>query len=235
VPLETQARDALAALRVMRQHPRLAGAVAAAPFGLWGFSQGAWAAPLAASLSPEVRFLILVASTGVTPARQMRYGTVQQVRRAGFGDDTVAECLQLRAAYEEYLRGQADHAATQALIDRLSSRAWFPLVYVPTELPSPGAWRDMDFDPAPIFARVSCPALLFYGEDDEWTPVDESIKVWRRTALKAGNEDLTVVRLPGTSHHPTLHGGRDISSISPLYTETLLRWLAARVAPSPFM
>jgi pimeloyl-ACP methyl ester carboxylesterase len=222
VPLELQAKDALAALQMLRAIP----GVGDAPLGLWGFSQGAWAAPLAASTAPDaVAFLALIASTGVSPARQMRYGTAEQLRRAGYGEDALAELAELRAAYETYLRGYAEQAATQALIDRMVSRPWFPLAYVPDELPEQGAWEDMDFDPEPIFARVACPTLLFYGEDDEWTPADESIAVWRRATVG----EVTVVRLPGASHHPTLHGGRDIASISPLYTQTLLDWIESRL------
>ncbi len=224
IPLELQAKDALAALQTLH----MIQGVGDAPLGLWGFSQGAWAAPLVASMAPDaVAFLALIASTGVSPARQMRYGTAEQVRRAGYGEDALAELAELRAAYEDYLRGQAERAITQALIDRMTGRPWFPLAYVPDELPEQGAWEDMDFDPEPIFAHVTCPTLLFYGEDDEWTPADESIAVWRRAA--AG--EVAVVRLPGASHHPTLHGGRDIASISPLYTQTLLDWIEARLKP----
>jgi pimeloyl-ACP methyl ester carboxylesterase len=226
VPLEAQAGDALAATRMLR------GRIGsdAAPIGLWGFSQGAWAAPLAAAMSDEVAFLALVASTGVSPARQMRYGTEQQVLRAGYGGEALVDLATLRGAYEAYLRGDAEREPTQALVDRMAGRAWFPQAYVPDDLPPVGAWRDMDFDPAPIFARVRCPVLLFYGEDDEWTPADESIEAWRRAAaVAARNDDLTVVRLPGAGHHPTLNGGRDEASISPLYTQTLLAWIARQV------
>lgn len=233
VPLEAQARDALAARRALRsecQRIGIAGANKDIPIGLWGFSQGAWAAPLAASLSAEVAYLVLVASTGVSPARQMRYGTREQLRRAGFGQEALDELAHLRATYEDYLRGQLARESAQATIDRVAERPWFPLAYVPRDLPPPGSWEDMDFDPTPIFARVHCPALLFYGEDDEWTPVDESIATWRQAAATAGNPNVTIVRLPGTSHHPTLNSGRNVSEISPLYTQTLETWLASAIS-----
>jgi pimeloyl-ACP methyl ester carboxylesterase len=226
VPLALQAQDALAALQTLRHQARSAtGIEETMPVGLWGFSQGAWAAPLAASLSADVAFLALVASTGVSPARQMRYGTAEQLRRAGHDQEALEELALLRSAYEDYLRGQADRAYTQTIVERLAGRPWFPLAYVPANLPPPGSWQDMDFDPSAIFSRVHCPALLFYGEDDEWTPVEESEDAWRRATSAAGNKEVTLVRLPGTSHHPTLRGGREVSSISPLYTGTLLTWL----------
>jgi len=227
VPLEAQARDALAAVQLLRTYEGMKDA----PVGLWGFSQGAWAAPLAASLSPDVAFLILVSSSGVSPAKQMRYGTAEQLRRAGFDAEALAELAHLRATYEEYLRGDAQRASAQALVDSLAQRPWFPLAYVRRDLPPPGAWEDMDFDPGTILSQVRCPVLLFYGEDDEWIPIDESVSVWRQTTADAGNMAITVVRLPGTSHFPTLHGGRDSDSISPLYTDRLLDWILARLEP----
>lgn len=232
IPLETQASDALSAMRVLRaecEPRRGAGATGTLPVGLWGFSQGAWAAPLTASHSADVAFLILVASSGVSPALQMRYGTAEQVRRAGFDQGGMEEVAVLRSTYEDYLRGRLTREFAQAMVDRHSARPWFPLIYVPQELPLPGTWEDMDFDPAPMYARVRCPVLLFYGDDDEWVPVDESVDVWRRAAETAGNPDVTIVRLPGTSHHPTLHGGRDVGSISPLYCESLRTWLEKHI------
>jgi pimeloyl-ACP methyl ester carboxylesterase len=222
VPLELQAKDGLAGLHALREVP----GVGDAPLGLWGFSQGAWAAPLAASIAPEaVAFLTLIASTGVTPARQMRYGTDEQLRRAGYGDEARSALATLRVAYEEYLRGHTERASTQELIERMASQPWFSLAYVPRVLPQPGAWDDMDFDPEPIFAHVRCPTLLFYGEDDEWTPAEESIHVWRRAA----RGEVAVVRLAGATHHPTLKGGRDIAAISPVYTQTIMDWIEARL------
>ncbi|HKT36792.1 MAG TPA: alpha/beta hydrolase [Ktedonobacterales bacterium] len=222
VPLALQAKDALVMLHELRQVP----GVGNAPLGLWGFSQGAWAAPLAASMAPDaVAFLTLIASPGVSPARQMRYGTAEQLRRAGYGSTALSALANLRATYEDYLRGHAERARVQELIDHMADQPWFSLTYVPRELPEPGSWDDMDFDPAPIFAGVRCPTLLFYGEDDEWTPANESIQVWQRTATG----DVTIERLPGASHHPTLHGSHDIASISPLYTQTLLDWIEARL------
>ena len=225
VPLAAQAGDALAALGVLRAHLPSRGL----PFGLWGFSQGAWAAPLAAALSPEVAFLVLVASTGVSPAVQMRYGTAEQVRRAGFGPDALVELAALREAYEHYLRGKGDQTRLQATVDQAAQQPWFPLAYIPRVLPAPRTWEDMDFDPVPIFARVHCPVLLFYGEDDEWTPVDASIDAWQRAVGERPTADVTVVRLAGTRHHPTFHGRDEIDAISPEYSARLVAWLTQRM------
>ena len=225
VPLGHQASDAIAAVRLLR------GQIGAGPIGLWGYSQGAWAAPLAAATARSgIAFLILVSSCGVSPAVQMRIGTDKQLRRHGFGNQDRAELAELRTAFEDYLRGQGDRAAAQAMVDRMAERPWFPLVYIPRELPDVGVWTDMDFDPQPVFAKVGCPVLAFYGETDAWMPIEESINAWRRAGEQSRNNDITVVRLAGCDHKPTLDEGSDADAISPTYTLAMSEWLQTRLS-----
>ena len=226
VPLADQANDALAVVRELRAHPR----IDARRIGLWGFSQGAWVAPLAAAESGDIAFLVLVASTGVTPVAQMRYGTAKQARDAGVSEPDVARLLDVRRTFEAYARGERSRAEAQALVDRVRDEPWFARAWMRATLPpEPGFWPDMDFDPEMTFARVRVPVLLFYGEDDEWQPTDASIEAWERAAAR-GHTDLTVVRLPGVGHAPST--ADDVAAVSPRYTQTLLEWLA-RVAGPP--
>lgn len=225
VPFAVQAGDALEALRLLHAH------VGSAPVGLWAWSQGAWVAALAAAQSPAVAFLVLLAACGVSPAEQMRYGTAEQLRRNGYGNgDALRELAELREAFEDAVRNPGQLATAQTVIDRYADRPWFPLAYVPRTLDASAGWPDMDFEPAPILAKVRCPVLLFYGEEDEWTPVEPSIAAWRRAAAIPGHTDLTVVRLPGTGHAPTAGGVHDHAAISPAYTDALTEWLDSRLA-----
>ena len=202
--------------------------------GLWGFSQGAWVAPLAASRSTKVRFLVLLASTGVTPAEQMLYGTAKHARMAGHAEDVAQRVISVRRVVDDHRRGRVPLETAQAAVDAVKDERWFALAHVPQELGEIGVWPDMDFDPAPIFANVRVPTLLFYGEDDEWSPVEASVAAWERAAERANNRDVLVQRLAGTGHFPTLGGSRTIEAIAPEYERTLLEWLG-RVTRSTFV
>jgi pimeloyl-ACP methyl ester carboxylesterase len=192
--------------------------------GLWGFSQGAWVGPIAALRSSRVAFLVLLASTGVTPAAQMRYAVAEQLRRAGYGANVIASATALRLATEDWLRGLANAGDLQARLEAARREPWWNLVYLPDHLPDQESRREiaeeMFFEPVPIFSRVTVPALLFYGDDDSWSPVPESIQAWRL----ARNHEVEIVVLPGTGHEPTLADG----TISPIDEEKLAAWLAAR-------
>ncbi len=212
---DLQARDALA----------VADAIGSANIGLWGYSQGAWVAPMAATLSPRIQFLVLVASAGVTPAVQMRYAVAEQLRRGGHGPPAVERALKLRARLEAWIHNPTPSDAGRLSSDLAVARseAWWSVAFLPNELPDAAkraAWiAEMDFDPVPVFAATSVPVLAIYGADDAWTPVDASVEAWRRARGDAA--DILVV--PDASHELRLSDGR----LSPMYEERMLGWLSS--------
>lgn len=214
---EVQADDAIA----------LAEALDVECIGLWGISQGGWVAPLAATRSRRIRFLVLLASTGVTPAQQMRYAVAEQVRRAGFGSDAVARAVELRARAEAWVRGD-EVGDLNAELAAAAREPWWPHVFLPDAGPpeaEAAAMRqalaeELFFDPEPIFARVRVPTLLFYGDDDSWTPVEPSIAAWRR----ARGDDAEIELLEDTGHEPVHPDG----TISRRYEQKLVEWISAR-------
>jgi hypothetical protein len=223
VPYALQAEDLACGLEA------LAAEVGRVPTGLWGFSQGAWVAVKTAAARADVAFLVLVGCSAVSPARQMRYGTGDHLRRAGFGPESIAELGELRDAYENYHRGKLSRQQAQQVADRFAGRPWFQLSWVPRVIPDAPGWEDIDFDPAPGISTIRCPVLLFYGID-EWIPVQDSISIWRDTV--ADPAQLTIRELDGTSHYPTLHGRHDLAAISPEYTALLTSWLDAVIPPA---
>ena len=212
---ETQARDALAVL----------GAVGVERLGLWGYSQGGWVAPLAATMSDRVAFLVLVASTGVTPSEQMRYANAAQLRLAGFGEDDVTRALELRRRFEDHVHGIGrDHedelrADLRAALDE----EWFGMLFIPpVPLDEEGCalWiEEMDFDPRPVFAEVTVPTLAFFGAADSWTPVEPSVEAWRA----ARGDEVEIVVIRDAEHELTLPDG----SLSEEYERKLVDWVAA--------
>ena len=208
----TQVVDALAVVR----------SIDAPVVGLWGFSQGAWIAPLAASESSTVAFVVGVASTGVTPSRQMAYGVAEHLRRAGYDDVVVERAVELRAAFEEEIHnGSVDRERLAAAHTAASKEPWWELAYLrsaPLDPEDRARWiAEMDFDPMPSFRRVDVPVLLFFGEDDEWSPVAANVSAWR----EAQGDNAEIVVIPGVGHDL-----RDASGVlSARYESTLVEWL----------
>ncbi|MFC3898425.1 alpha/beta hydrolase family protein [Lentzea rhizosphaerae] len=73
------AADALAAVRLLAAQPE----TDRERVGLWGFSEGGWVAPLAASRSDEIAYVVLVGASGLPPARQQGWALETYLRRNG--------------------------------------------------------------------------------------------------------------------------------------------------------
>ena len=193
--------------------------------GLWGFSQGGWIAPLAASQSDGVAFVVGVASTGVTPSAQMMYATAQQLRLAGYGEDVVDRALDLRRRFEDSVHDRpVDEEALRADLLAALDEDWFGQLWLPpTTLDEEGKrlWiEEMDFDPEPIFAQVrrpGTPLLRRAGLVGARSP---------RASRPGGGRSRTPrsSSSPSAEHDMTLEDG----TISPEYERSLVDWLAAR-------
>lgn len=194
--------------------------------GVWGLSQGAWIGPLAAVASSSVAFLVLIASTGVTPSEQMHYAVACQLRLAGYDEPVVAHVVDLRRRFEAWVHAPENGGAAALATDlqHASAATWWEHAWLPPELlddEDRKMWIDeMDFDPRPVFAGVTVPTLLFYGAADSWTPIAPSVAAWRA----ARGDDVEVVVIPGAEHDLTLPDGR----LSDTYTHRLVEWVTQR-------
>jgi hypothetical protein len=67
------AQDVIAGVRTVKQHPEING-----PYvGAWGFSQGGWIVPMAASLAPgEIAWMILGSGPAVSVGEELLYGSL---------------------------------------------------------------------------------------------------------------------------------------------------------------
>ena len=213
---ELQVEDALAVVRASE----------AERVGLWGISQGGWIGPLAAAASDEVAFLVLVASTGVTPSEQMMYAVERQLRLAGYGDEVVDRALNLRRRFEDWVHTRAPEPDEQLAAELWAGvdEPWWGQVWLPPTLLDEESCRlwieEMDFDPRPVFAQARVPTLLFYGEADSWTPVQPSVEAWRA----ARGDGVEIVVVPDAEHDLTLPDG----SLAPVYQARLVEWLAVQ-------
>ncbi|VVJ22777.1 Uncharacterised protein [Amycolatopsis camponoti] len=81
----TLADDALAAVEVLRTRAD----VDPSRVGVWGLSEGGWVAPLAASRSAHVAFVVTLGANGVEPSRQQAWAIENQLRRLGMDGSMV--------------------------------------------------------------------------------------------------------------------------------------------------
>lgn len=197
------ADDAAAAVRYLRARP---DAIDPRRIGLWGLSQGAWIAPLAADRIEGIAFLVLVSGGGVTPALQELYDDEVKLRARGYSTAEIASAMSLLKLGNAYTRSQSDTdwARFQRELAKARDERWFSdLDRFPITLPreSP-AWQDsdLDYNPVPLLERLRVPVLVMLGEKDEITPVEQTARLASRALRKAGNKDYVIREIPGANH-----------------------------------
>jgi pimeloyl-ACP methyl ester carboxylesterase len=213
--------------------------------GVWGLSQGGWLGPLAASRSPEVKFVIAVSGPGVSPGEQMIFYYGNQLRRAGLSANDIEEASALRRQVWEYGATRSGYDAAKAAIDRAMAKAWFTALKAqPDDLFKglsasailndqtlrAGPWYkgEMSYDPRIALRKLSVPALFIFGEDDDLVPVRQSVAIIQDTLDRSGRRDFAIKIFPAADHVMHVRASDGNTVFADGYLDTMSHWLRTR-------
>ena len=198
---ETLAGDALAGVALVRKQP----GVDRDAVGLVGLSQGGHVAPLAASLSDDVGWVVDISGATVPVMEQIRHELRNTGEQADLSASDIAEILEIQRLAEAYLEtGEWEPyaRALEAARERPSAdvAAGFP------QTPDSPVWTwarlNGRYDPIPYWQHLDVPVLVVYGEEDEKdnVPVAESVERLRSALSASGHRDYTIRVFPGSGH-----------------------------------
>jgi pimeloyl-ACP methyl ester carboxylesterase len=201
--------DAAAAFRFLQGHAE----IDAERIGLWGMSNGGWVDLGVAARHPDVAFVLNLSASGVPPSRQ------EQIRRVNVSRLLGAQAEQLRfleTFWERAFAWLVQHQWTAELerdLHRVQVESgWRKLLNAPenawifdasiAEIKSElgGAWADGGFDPAPLYARLRCPVLCLWGEEDTVLPVAESIACIQQALQTSNHADWALETFAHANH-----------------------------------
>ena len=240
------AQDAAAAARWLRARPEVAdGGV-----GIVGHSEGGLIAPMVASRSSDVAFVVLLAGPGI-PSSELMVMQGALISRAG--GDTEAEIRRTSALQREMfaaIRETADSTALHARLREIAAR--FQASLTAEERAQPGfsdatmaaamnalvsPWYRwfIRYDPAPALRATRVPVLALNGALDLQVPADENLAAIGRTLRAWGNRDVTVEKLPRLNHlfqTATTGSPREYGEIeetmSPAVLQRVTAWILER-------
>lgn len=245
---EDYADDVLAAVRFLKTLSE----VDSTRIGLLGLSQGGgYTAPIAASKSKDIAFLVDLSGSNVTPAEENLFQNEYRMKRAGFGDETVARANALQMRLHGYTRTGGTHDEIVAALEAARGERWYSQTNLPgnpaMELaPEQGiktSWwhQNLDLDRMPFWEKVTCPVLALYGDADEVSPVREGIARLEKALSRGANPRHGIELLPGASHalwqtnpeHPgdSAWANRYSPKFLPLLEEFLGGWLSGPRPP----
>jgi uncharacterized protein len=188
------ADDAIAAVRMLKADAR----IDPQRVGIWGLSQGGWLALLAASRSSEPAFVVAASAPLVSPDVQMMFRSINSLRVHGYPQADIEQMIATRNAVDDYMRGIADRAMAQRMVDAAKTKPWFKLLYMGETVTdrATSRWRkEIEFDPLRTLDGIKIPALVIYGALDPVVPVAVSAQ-----RLRVAYPKFDVVVIAGADH-----------------------------------
>jgi pimeloyl-ACP methyl ester carboxylesterase len=242
------AGDALAGVAFLKSQPK----IDARRIGLLGHSEGGWVAPLAATRSADVAFLVLLAGPAVT-GEEIRHAqdSVMAVLSGAPLDYVAADRAVSQALYDALKAEPNDSLAlirmaeaAEAAGQRLSAeqrarldsawagvnveQVWRPLV-------TPWFRYLLTYDPRPALTQLQVPVLAIFGEKDVQVPPAQSVPPMEAAFRAAGNRDATIRVFPGLNHlfqHAETgliaEYGRIEETLAPEVLQAIAEWITAR-------
>ena len=218
--------------------------VDAARIGVWGFSNGGWAAPVVATTRP-LAFMILRSAPASSTEDNLCYAVEQNLRRKPYDAEAIASATGTWRALIGALSGKNSWDTARDKFQAARAKPWFESSYlsffIPADSPLPPApeiadgWRRyMIFDPTDTLSKVHTPTLALFGALDRNVDVAHDSALFRSAFARAGMDDFTMHIYKDAGHTlkvSTTGFNGDVSEPERLtagYPQIMIQWLRQR-------
>ena len=187
--LPDRADEALAAVRFLRSRPDIRRETV----GIWGHSQGGMVAPIAASQSDKISFVIEVGGWQGPAWQQDAVRVEAELRAAGFAAPDITRATQFARARMELIRGTGPFEALERAQNDVKSLPWFRAVKLCDRALFESSRHVVGYDSTPSWSHVRCPVLAIYGDKDLSSgPPERLVAIIQDGCQRAGNADVTI-------------------------------------------
>jgi pimeloyl-ACP methyl ester carboxylesterase len=207
--------------------------------GVWGFSQGASIAPLAASRSKNIAFVIMTSGGAVAPPQAEMDEQLARMRVQKMSAEEMKEAVAFMRLQFDAVRSQLGWERFQAAIPEGREKKWYRYTWggMPKDYWQWKWWIPIvDFDPIPVLKKVKVPVLAMFGAADQFT-LAENISVFTakiEAALRdGGNRDVTTKIFPNADHDMSVKLENGQWAAPPDYHSTLTSWILKRSNARP--
>lgn len=179
--------------------------------GLIGHSEGGLIAPLVASQSSDIAFIVLMAGPGLNGEEISLLQSALIQRAAGVPEDVIEreiillkDILQIAKEEEDFEK--AAESIRNSFLERFAEEEEYmgdpePLIQGQIgQVLSPWFKFFLTYDPQLALMKVSCPVLAINGSKDLQVPPKENLGKIEEALELGGNKNYTILELPGLNH-----------------------------------
>ncbi len=205
------AYDVLAGVAFLKNHPKIDNQ----KIGLIGHSEGGIVAPLAASLSEDIAYIVLMAGTGLTGEEIIYLQSALIARANGASEEDIKKSInQQKRAFKVVVSGRdeksiktelkklfaKDIAAMEKKKKGEEKNAEKLLKTQIKRIVNPWFRYFLTYDPREALKKVRCPVLAINGEKDLQVPPRQNLQEIKKALEEGGNKNVTVKEITGVNH-----------------------------------
>jgi len=219
--------------------------------GLVGHSEGGLIAPMVASKSKDLNFIVLLAGPGLRGDEILLLQQELIARVSGTSEENIrltkelntevfnkvlesADLDTLKKDLTEYLTKTMNNDYNQLVPASMDVDNF--IASQVNAIATPWMVFFMKHDPAPVLEKVSCSVLAINGEKDLQVPPKENLSAIEKALQKGGNQDFTVAELPKLNHlfqesetgAPSEYGAIE-QTFAPKALKTISDWILEQV------
>ncbi|WP_047419774.1 S9 family peptidase [Cellulophaga sp. Hel_I_12] len=219
--------------------------------GLVGHSEGGLIAPMVASTSKNVSFIVLLAGTGISGGEILLLQQELIARASGISESEIKKTYDVNKVIFNLV---ATSKNSEKLNDDLSKLIHTAIendasIVIPdgmtkekyvaqqlNQILNPWMKFFIKYDPAPALEKVKCPVLAVNGEKDLQVPPKENLTAIKNALAKGGNKKLTTIEFPNLNHlfqesqtgAPSEYASIE-QTFSPMALEAITTWIKKQV------
>lgn len=238
---EDFASDATAALDYLKSRKE----INSKRIGLIGHSEGGLIAPMIASRSSDVAWIVLLAAPGLKGEQIMLLQSELILKAAGFDDERIARARDFNLQSYALARKERDPEVLETKLADLVDSTGMSTTLPPTMLKpqaqmmtSPWFRFFLDYDPVPALKKTQCPVLAINGDKDLQIASKENLVQIEKALREGGNKDFQTHELAGLNHlfqhaptgSPSEYGGIQ-ETFAPEALTFVSDWILKHTAP----
>lgn len=238
---EDFASDATAALDYLKSRKE----INSKRIGLIGHSEGGLIAPMIASRSSDVAWIVLLAAPGLKGEQIMLLQSELILKAAGFDDERIARARDFNLQSYALARKERDPEVLETKLADLVDSTGMSTTLPPTMLKpqaqmmtSPWFRFFLDYDPVPALKKTQCPVLAINGDKDLQIASKENLAQIEKALQEGGNKDFQTHELAGLNHlfqhaptgSPSEYGGIQ-ETFAPEALTFVSDWILKHTAP----
>lgn len=205
--------------------------------GLVGHSEGAMVAPMVALKMPEISFIVLLASPGVSGEEIWNRQQNEEAKKRTNNQSVLNAVEAQRRKMIEFIKsGKNDDETFYQIGHDYFAAFGMPENTINRELINQnfGFFRQpwfgffFGYNPSENLKKLKIPTLLVAGSADEQVALEQNLSYLVSALVESGNKDFTAVVLPKQNHFFLVSedvSNPEKSALSPTLLEVLTNWI----------